>query len=111
MSSQVTTATDKYQKSNAASREPSPNRGGSIPDFQAIGPDSESKEEWLKKQGIDVTKQVKFSKLSHMRYQHPDLQQITTFLRGKFVIQNITNETSQDSSVHCSHVSNDAILI
>ncbi|EHY58456.1 hypothetical protein HRR83_007174 [Exophiala dermatitidis] len=62
-------------------REPSPNRGASVPDVEAIGPNSVSKREWQKQHGIDPSKQVKIVKLSHMRYQHPDLNKITTFLR------------------------------
>ena len=65
-----------------ASREPSPNRGASIPDFQAIGENQVNKVDWLKERGIDQTAQVKLVKLAHMRYQHPDLAQITAFLRG-----------------------------
>jgi hypothetical protein len=65
------------------SRGPSPNRGASVPDYVAIGPESESQESWRKANDIDKTKQIKIVKLAHMRYQHPDLQQITTFLRGK----------------------------
>ena len=65
------------------SRGPSPNRGASTLDVDAIGPDSESKAAWQKARRIDRSKQVKIVKLSHMRYQHPDLQVITTFLRGK----------------------------
>ncbi|RMZ82168.1 hypothetical protein DV738_g1861, partial [Chaetothyriales sp. CBS 135597] len=63
------------------SRGPSPNRGASVPDFTAIGPDSESKQAWREARGIDRSKQVKITKVSHMRYQHPDLQVITTFLK------------------------------
>lgn len=72
------------QASNGViSRGPSPNRGASVRDVEAIGPDSESKRGWQKKRGIDVSKQVRITKLSHMRYQHPDLNKITTFLRGE----------------------------
>jgi hypothetical protein len=66
------------------SRGPSPNRGQSLRDVDAVGPDAEDKREWQKKRGIDRSKQVKLVKLSHMRYQHPDLNKITTFLRGTF---------------------------
>ena len=66
-----------------ASREPSPNRGASIPDFQAIGENHVKKADWLKDRNIDQIAQVKLVKLAHMRYQHPDLAQITTFLRGE----------------------------
>jgi hypothetical protein len=53
-----------------------------VRDVDAVGPDSESKREWQKKRGIDPSKQVRIVKLNHMRYQHPDLNKITTFLRG-----------------------------
>lgn len=73
------------QTSNGAiSRGPSPNRGASVPDSEKKAiPDQASKREWQKKRGIDPSKQVRIVKLSHMRYQHPDLNKITTFLRGK----------------------------
>ncbi|KIW11425.1 hypothetical protein PV08_10725 [Exophiala spinifera] len=63
------------------SRGPSPNRGQSLRDVDAVGPDRDNKREWQKKRGIDRSKQVRLVKLSHMRYQHPDLNAITTFLR------------------------------
>jgi hypothetical protein len=63
------------------SRGPSPNRGASVPDTQAIGPDREDKETWRQRHGISRSSQVKLTKLAHMRYQHPDLNVITTFLR------------------------------
>ncbi|TKA55110.1 hypothetical protein B0A49_12198 [Cryomyces minteri] len=66
---------------NAQSREPSPNRGASVPDFVAIGPESESQASWRSANNINPTNQVRILKLSHMRYQHPDLRVITTFLR------------------------------
>jgi len=65
------------------SRGPSPNRGSSLPDFQAIGANRAQKLEWLQSRGIDRSAQVKLTKLAHMRYQHPDLLEITKFLRGK----------------------------
>lgn len=37
--------------------------------------------EWQASQNINRDAQVKITKLSHMRYQHPDLAEITTFLR------------------------------
>ncbi len=65
-----------------ASREPSPNRGHSVPDTQAISPNRESISAWQARKGIDPSQQIRLVKLAHMRYQHPDLAQITTFLRG-----------------------------
>ncbi|KAK1808201.1 hypothetical protein LTR12_017442 [Friedmanniomyces endolithicus] len=57
-----------------------PNVGKSIPDIEAIGPDSESLTSWQKRNSINPDNQIKLVRLSHMRYQHPDLDQITTFL-------------------------------
>lgn len=37
--------------------------------------------EWQASRNIDRDAQVKITKLSHMRYQHPNLAEITTFLR------------------------------
>ncbi|KAE8384592.1 Glyoxalase/Bleomycin resistance protein/Dihydroxybiphenyl dioxygenase [Aspergillus alliaceus] len=55
--------------------------GASIPDIAAIGPDQESVASWRKRCNIDCEKQIRLVKLSHMRYQHPDLNGITTFLQ------------------------------
>ncbi|KAK5683469.1 hypothetical protein LTS10_005002 [Elasticomyces elasticus] len=57
-----------------------PNVGKSIPDIEAIGDDSEPLTQWQKRNSIDPSNQVKLVRLSHMRYQHPDLDEITTFL-------------------------------
>lgn len=78
---------DQKQNSNGViSRGPSPNRGASVPDTNTKAiPDQASKREWQKKRGIDPSKHVRIVKLSHMRYQHPDLNKITTFLRGEFL--------------------------
>ncbi|KAK3645636.1 hypothetical protein LTR56_009076 [Elasticomyces elasticus] len=57
-----------------------PNVGKSIPDIEAIGDDSEPLTQWQKRNSIDPANQVKLVRLSHMRYQHPDLEEITTFL-------------------------------
>ena len=61
----------------------SPNRGVSAPDTVASGNEHESLKAWREKNAIDRSKQVRLVKLAHMRYQHPDLAEITTFLRGK----------------------------
>jgi len=60
-------------------RESSPNRGTSI-DANAAVPEQESLETWRKKAGINVDEQVKLVKASHMRYQHADMETITTFM-------------------------------
>ncbi|KAK4506708.1 hypothetical protein PRZ48_000441 [Zasmidium cellare] len=57
-----------------------PNHGATISDIEAIGPNSESLTSWQKRNNIDPSKQIKIVKLAHMRYQHPDLAEITTFL-------------------------------
>lgn len=58
-----------------------PNAGASIPDKQAIGDESEPLLNYYNRVGIDNAQRVQMVKLSHMRYQHPDLDQITTFLQ------------------------------
>jgi hypothetical protein len=56
------------------------NEGVSVSDIDASGSDSEPVETWRARNSIDITKQIRLVKLSHMRYQHPDLDEITTFL-------------------------------
>lgn len=75
-------AANNTTSGHAQSRGPSPNRGASVPDNEAIGPDSMSQQQYFKETGIDRSKWVRLRKLSHMRYQHEDLDVITTFLRG-----------------------------
>lgn len=57
------------------------NSGRSVPDIEAVGPGSETIAQWTKNNGIDSSKQIRLVKLSHMRYQHPDLEEITTFMK------------------------------
>ncbi|PYH80332.1 trihydroxytoluene oxygenase [Aspergillus uvarum CBS 121591] len=61
--------------------------GASLPDIMAIGPDHESIVTWKQRCGIQREKQIRLVRLVHMRYQHPDLEEITTFLQdfGMFV--------------------------
>ncbi|KAF2198699.1 Glyoxalase/Bleomycin resistance protein/Dihydroxybiphenyl dioxygenase [Delitschia confertaspora ATCC 74209] len=73
--------TPKTSSSANHSREPSPLRGASIPQAAAIGPDSLPLREWQKQKNINRDAQVKLTRLVHMRYQHPNLTEITTFLR------------------------------
>jgi hypothetical protein len=54
-----------------------------VPQDAAISDDREAVDAWRKREGIDPSKQIRITKLSHMRYQHPDLAEITTFLRGE----------------------------
>lgn len=58
-----------------------PNRGATVPDVDAIGPESEPLSQWQKRTGIDTSKQIKLVRLAHMRYQHPDFPTITKFLK------------------------------
>ena len=58
-----------------------PNHGASIPDKQAIGEESDALAKWYEQNGIDNSKRVQMVKLAHMRYQHPNLDEITTFLK------------------------------
>lgn len=65
----------------AQSRGPSPNRGGAVKDTRAA-PNPKNADEWRKENGIDVSKQIRLVKLSHMRYQHKDFAKIQIFMKG-----------------------------
>ncbi|KAL7908464.1 Glyoxalase/Bleomycin resistance protein/Dihydroxybiphenyl dioxygenase [Trichoderma velutinum] len=56
------------------------NAGASVPDTEANGPSGQSIAEWRRKNGIDPSLQIRTVRLVHMRYQHPDLKTISTFL-------------------------------
>jgi hypothetical protein len=58
------------------------NRGSSIPDTVAVGESNELQTEWLAKQRINTQDRIQLKKLSHMRYQHPDLDEIERFRIG-----------------------------
>ncbi|PYI05431.1 trihydroxytoluene oxygenase [Aspergillus sclerotiicarbonarius CBS 121057] len=58
-----------------------PNTGAALPDYQAVGPERQDQAAWKKSMGIDPESQIRLAKLAHMRYQHPDLDAITTFLQ------------------------------
>jgi hypothetical protein len=60
-----------------------PSRGATVPDVVAVGKEQVSRAEWLAKQGINPDDRIQLKKLSHMRYQHPDLDEILTFMIGK----------------------------
>ncbi|KAH7110236.1 Glyoxalase/Bleomycin resistance protein/Dihydroxybiphenyl dioxygenase [Dactylonectria macrodidyma] len=65
------------------SSDPNPtnfNAGASVPDTEAIGPNGQSIAEWRQERGIDPAQQIHAVRLVHMRYQHPDLKSIRTFL-------------------------------
>lgn len=63
-----------------------PNHGASVPDVVAIGSEQENVRQWQDRCGIKKENQIRLVKLAHMRYQHPDLDQITTFLDGMMEI-------------------------
>jgi hypothetical protein len=71
-----------------------PNAGASIPDNQAIGEESEPLDAYYSRLGIDNAARVQMVKLAHMRYQHPDLDEITTFLLdfGMHVVKRTENQ-------------------
>ncbi|KAJ5082898.1 hypothetical protein N7532_011941 [Penicillium argentinense] len=56
------------------------NKGASIPDTVAVGSEQETIETWRHRSKIDQSSQIRLLKLAHMRYRHPDLEQITAFL-------------------------------
>jgi len=62
------------------SRETSPNRGSSVHQSMAIPKPCKPLRQWQQEQSIDRDAQIKLTKLVHMRYQHPDLNEIGTFL-------------------------------
>ncbi|KAL4806493.1 Glyoxalase/Bleomycin resistance protein/Dihydroxybiphenyl dioxygenase [Aspergillus unguis] len=59
---------------------PTPNSGKTLADTVAMGPDQESQPAWLKKRNIKTDQRIKLTRLSHTRYQHPDLDEIHAFL-------------------------------
>lgn len=68
-----------------------PNHGASVPDVIAIGGEHETATQWQERCGIKKENQIRLVKLAHMRYQHPDIDQITTFLEGMLIVsQNLT---------------------
>lgn len=58
------------------------NQGAAVPDLVAVGHQQEDVETWRARNNIDLAIQVKLVKISHMRYQHPDLEEIGQFLAG-----------------------------
>lgn len=68
--------------------------GASIPDTQATGSIQQSIFEWRKEMGIEPKKQVHLVRLAHMRYQHPDLEQISDFLQdfGMYISKKTEDE-------------------
>lgn len=70
------------QQPETPQTETQPCHGASIPDVVAIGEEQESLAKWKEQCGIKPENQIRLVKLSHMRYQHPDLDAITVFLQG-----------------------------
>ena len=62
------------------------NHGVSLSDVVAVGDNKENLKVWRERVGVVANKQIRLVKLAHMRYQHPELDSITTFLQGKFVL-------------------------
>lgn len=61
-----------------------PNSGAAVPDVAAAGDDHQTQAEWLSANGVaDPSARIAMTRLSHVRYQHPDLEEISTFLAGK----------------------------
>ncbi|KAI0398036.1 trihydroxytoluene oxygenase [Xylariaceae sp. FL0594] len=56
------------------------NEGSVVPDLIAVGRDQEDLQNWRTRNKIDPEQQIKLVKISHMRYQHPDLDEIIRFL-------------------------------
>jgi hypothetical protein len=56
------------------------NTGYAVPDVSSVQEFAMTQEQFRKEYGVDVNNQVRIVKLAHMRYQHPDLQEIKTFL-------------------------------
>ncbi|KAF2860303.1 trihydroxytoluene oxygenase, partial [Piedraia hortae CBS 480.64] len=54
--------------------------GVTVPDTKGLSPYDESLAQWRQRNGIDPTKLINLTRISHVRYQHPDLDRITTFL-------------------------------
>jgi len=80
---------------NGKHGEVTPNTGASIPDNQRKEDERTAVlAEWRKQNGIDITKHIKLVKVSHMRYQHPDIPTITKFLKdfGMHVVKQDEDE-------------------
>lgn len=59
-----------------------PNRGATVPDTVAVGKSRQSQSDWLVCHNISTKDRIRLKKLSHMRYQHPELDEIERFLIG-----------------------------
>ncbi|PVH69712.1 Glyoxalase/Bleomycin resistance protein/Dihydroxybiphenyl dioxygenase [Cadophora sp. DSE1049] len=57
-----------------------PNSGAAVPDTISTGRDLEPQNDWLEKCQVNRAWRISLTKLSHVRYQHPDLDEIHKFL-------------------------------
>lgn len=57
------------------------NHGASVPDTSA-SQEQMSQGDWLQSRGIKAEDRVELARLSHMRYQHPDLDVLSGFMLG-----------------------------
>lgn len=55
------------------------NHGASVPDTSASR-EQISQAHWLQSRGIKAEERVQLTRLSHMRYQHPDLDVLSDFM-------------------------------
>jgi hypothetical protein len=94
MQPDLTNGAVKEQDQIPAARIPSPvpNHGSTVPDLDAM-PDNEPASVWRERNCVDPSKQIKLVKLAHMRYQHPDLEEITIFMKdfGMSVVKKTEN--------------------
>ena len=56
------------------------NRGAAVPDTQAMGSDQEAQRDWLQKQKVNINDRIRLKKLSHIRYQNPNLDETHDFM-------------------------------
>ena len=86
--------TDLADKNGATVR---PNAGTSLDDSKAEqrGEKGELIADWQKRNGIDRSKHIKIVRISHMRYQHSDVAQITNFLKdfGMHIVKQSGDKT------------------
>ncbi|GIJ90999.1 hypothetical protein Asppvi_009964 [Aspergillus pseudoviridinutans] len=69
------------------------NHGASVPDTSA-SQEQMSQATWLQSRGIKVADRVRLARLSHMRYQHPDLDALADFMLdfGMVIAKRTENE-------------------
>lgn len=62
---------------------PEPNSGSAVTDTVAAGDDNILQSDWIEERNIDKESRIQLTKLSHVRYEHPNLEEIHVFLLGK----------------------------